>query len=139
MEQKAEVSKKTRHGATPPHLCAQYNQSEIVQVLLRHRDIEVNAMDLNGNTPLHMACSNGHVEPARLLLQSRANHLFKNLRGEIPLHLACKWGSEAIVELLIQEGRKTGKGSGVNELTQEGNSPLHFTTNEILGADPSSK
>ena len=130
---RAEVTKKTRHGATALHLSSQYNQVEIVQLLLRHRDIDSNAVDLNGNAPLHMACSNGHVEPARLLLQSRANHLFKNLRGETPLHLACKWGSEAIVVLLIQEGKKTGKGTGVNEVTREGNSPLHLTTTELVG------
>jgi len=133
LEKRAEVTKKTRHGATALHLSSQYNQVEIVQLLLRHRDTDANAVDLNGNAPLHMACSNGHVEPARLLLQSRANHLFKNLRGETPLHLACKWGSEAIVELLIQEGKKTGKGTGVNEVTREGNTPLHLTTSELLG------
>lgn len=106
----------------------------MVKVLLRHRETDVNVIDKNGNTPLHMACSNGHLEPARLLLHSKANHLFKNLRGETPLHLACKWGSEEIVELLFQEGKKTGKGTGVNDLTQEGNSPLHLVNNELLGA-----
>jgi len=114
-------------------LSSQYNQCEIVQMLLRQREIEVNAVDLNGNSPLHMACSNGHSEVVRLLLQSRANHLLKNGRGEIPLHLACKWGSEAIAELLILEGRKTGKGTGANEATSDGSTPLHLTNSEIIG------
>jgi len=43
-------------------------------------------MDLNGNTPLHMACSNGHIEAATLLLNAKANFLIKNQRGETPLH-----------------------------------------------------
>ena len=54
----------------------------------------INATDNHGNTPLHLACSNGHEECVKALLfhkgQCQVN--VANNQGDTPLHNAARWG-----------------------------------------------
>lgn len=60
--------------------------------------------DNAGYTPLHVACSRGHLEIARILLQYNANHSETALSGIRPLHEAIENGHVEIVRLLISYG-----------------------------------
>jgi hypothetical protein len=60
--------------------------------------------DNAGYTPLHEACSRGHLEIARILLQYGANHSETALSGIRPLHEAIENGHIEIVRLLISYG-----------------------------------
>lgn len=60
--------------------------------------------DNAGYTPLHEACSRGHLEIARILLQYGANHSETALSGIRPLHEAIENGHVEIVRLLISFG-----------------------------------
>lgn len=60
--------------------------------------------DNAGYTPLHEACSRGHLEIARILLQYGANHSETALSGIRPLHEAIENGFVEIVRLLISYG-----------------------------------
>ena len=60
--------------------------------------------DNAGYTPLHEACSRGHLEIARILLQYGANHSETALSGIRPLHEAIENGHVEIVRLLISYG-----------------------------------
>ncbi|KAG2522487.1 hypothetical protein BBO99_00005835 [Phytophthora kernoviae] len=52
------------------------------------------------NTPLHMACANGHVECVRELILHKARHL-PNSSGNYPLHWAVQNKHREIVKLLV--------------------------------------
>lgn len=60
--------------------------------------------DNAGYTPLHEACSRGHLEIARILLQYGASHSETALSGIRPLHEAIENGHVEIVRLLVSYG-----------------------------------
>ena len=52
--------------------------------------VDVNAVDRNGNTPLHLAAFQSEDSSARFLLSLGADMEARNLKGETPLHMAVK-------------------------------------------------
>lgn len=56
------------------HEAAQEGTIKTVKYLL-NKKLTVNAQDANGNTPLHYAAQEGHIEIVRLLLAHGAEHL----------------------------------------------------------------
>ncbi|KNA20954.1 hypothetical protein SOVF_047660 [Spinacia oleracea] len=76
---------------TPLHVAAGYNNVEIVKVLLNWtglEKVELEAKNMYGETPLHMAAKNGCNEAAKLLLSYGAFVEAKANNGMTPLHLA---------------------------------------------------
>ncbi|KAL5729246.1 hypothetical protein ACHQM5_002222 [Ranunculus cassubicifolius] len=80
---------------TPLHIAAGYDNVELVKYLLNCRGpeaIELEAKNMYGETPLHMAAKNGCSGAARLLLEHGAFVEAKANNGMTPLHLAV-WNS----------------------------------------------
>ncbi|XP_010688204.2 uncharacterized protein LOC104902203 [Beta vulgaris subsp. vulgaris] len=76
---------------TPLHVAAGYNNVEIVKVLLDWKGVEkveLEAKNMYGETPLHMAAKNGCNDAAKLLLSHGAYIEAKANNGMTPLHLA---------------------------------------------------
>ncbi|KAG8376022.1 hypothetical protein BUALT_Bualt09G0019700 [Buddleja alternifolia] len=76
---------------TPLHVSAGYNRIEIVKFLLDWRGpekVELEAKNMYGESPLHMAAKNGCNEAAKLLLAHGAFVEAKANNGMSPLHLA---------------------------------------------------
>ncbi|KAG8471804.1 hypothetical protein CXB51_036719 [Gossypium anomalum] len=76
---------------TPLHVSAGYDRANIVKFLLDWKGpekIEMEAKNMYGETPLHMAAKNGCNEAARLLLVHGAFIEAKANNGMTPLHLA---------------------------------------------------
>src|SRR3989338_3167952 len=65
---------------------------------------DVNAKDVSGLSPLHMAAVNGHKDVVELLLAKGADVNAKDGNGLNPLHTAAVNGQKDIVELLIAKG-----------------------------------
>lgn len=81
------------------HLACENGHFEIVQLFLstlNHENvnlrIDLNATNLDGETALHIASKCGHLEIARVLLQSEINlHAKNKQRGETAFQLACRY------------------------------------------------
>jgi len=68
------------------------DQALMTKVLLACPDIEVDAVNFHGQTPLHIAASRGNWATARLLLQAGANPLAVDRRNLTPGRIAAKRG-----------------------------------------------
>jgi ankyrin repeat protein len=77
-----------------------YGEVDIVRALLSHFPSLITCVQADtGNTALHFAAANGHVEVAKLLLKQ--NHILtKNSEGNTPLHWAAERGQAEIVQIL---------------------------------------
>ncbi|XP_006613400.1 rabankyrin-5 isoform X3 [Apis dorsata] len=56
-----------RDECTPLHLCCQWGLEQVIQTLIEH-DADVNARDVEGKTPIHVAIQNQHSQIISLLL-----------------------------------------------------------------------
>ncbi len=125
-------SHKGFHGITALHEAAEYGQNIIVELLLEH-NADPNVTDEEGNTPLMLAASRGHVggrewlcigqeyvETIRLLLKHGATADQKGSRGRTALHDAATYGYHTIVDGLLQHN------ADPNVTDEDGNTPLMF-------------
>jgi len=130
---------------TPLHLAAEGGQDEIVAMLLaldapkqsadsdsteRNNDqkrttkLNLNATNKEANTPLHLACKEGHDEVVDVMLK-RVEELALdaiNIRGNTPLHLAAINGHVHVVNKLLEAE------VDLNGRNKKGQTALHFAT-----------
>ena len=82
----------------------------------------VHKFDVEGNLPLHMACSAGNLHMVSLLLSHfEGGASVRNNDGMLPLHYAVVSGSREVVNVLL-----SAFPPGVSVCDNEGNLPLHF-------------
>lgn len=83
---------------------------------------EVDAQNSYGNTPLHIACLNGHLNICQELVDAHANLESMNFRGQTPLHIAAAstHGVDCLMFLLRQN-------VDLNKQSLDGRTPLHMT------------
>jgi ankyrin repeat protein len=85
-------------GDNALHCVIVWGDYEAAKILLAH-GINVNQKGEDGYTPLHDACSFGHKEIVRLLLENGAD-LFARTAGDLPFTTARLSGQNEICELL---------------------------------------
>ena len=68
-------------------------------------------------TPLHIACSYGHVEVARLLIEQAGAFVnFTDREGWTPLHCACAEGKIEVIKMLVKcQGSKSSPEQGAGK------------------------
>ena len=95
-----------------------------IRVLLRHR-ASVNAVDINGHTPLHLSAMYGLADVSDVLIKHGADVHARNKELSTPLHKAAERHIGAYqypygaAELLIRSG------ADVNALNENIGTPLH--------------
>ena len=100
------VNKKANFAATAKDgttvLIAGAKSPEIVK-FLADRMPNVNAVDKDGNSVLHLCVETADVETIRKLLLKRADEILNlpNKKGETPLHLAVRAGNVEVVKRLV--------------------------------------
>lgn len=86
----------------------------------------LNYLDKDGQTPLHLACLVGSVAICRLLMEAGASQAIKNRDGWFPIHLASYLGHVDIVVHLLDDG-KSAKDTLVNVYDDHANSSTHLS------------
>ncbi|KAA0203326.1 hypothetical protein HAZT_HAZT007796 [Hyalella azteca] len=88
---------------TALHYAAFWEDLFITKSLL-DKKAKINPVDRLGNTPLHEAAREGHVDLITMLTGRMAPLNGLNLEGNTPLHVAAKAGQTTVVEMLLEKG-----------------------------------
>ncbi|KAG5233379.1 ankyrin [Salix suchowensis] len=79
-----------------------------------------------GNYPIHLACKNDSVDIVREFLEiTPFPKEFLNKKGQNILHVASESGKGYVVRYILEQD-KTLVGSLLNEMDEDGNTPLHL-------------
>ncbi|XP_014234507.1 uncharacterized protein LOC106657483 [Trichogramma pretiosum] len=119
------VNSKTNHGITPLHEAITQRAEKNVQLLLDY-GADVNAKDIYGNTPLHIAARLNYLDErtmdriVKLLVDKGADVNDDTMAGETAFHFAIINGNEKLVRLFLKYG------ANVNKKNHDGKSSLHF-------------
>ena len=89
---------KIRQGISPVQIACKVGNLKLVKALACKN---VNCIDGDGDTPLHLACREKHLEIVQFLtLEKHCSQELQNKKGELPLHVACSHGSLELVKLV---------------------------------------
>lgn len=104
------------------------NNQALAADLLLAKGANVDLKDLNGDTPLHLACKQRNIACTSVLLNCGANIKLRNKAGFTALQLACQLGDVDIVDQLTNKAKKD---SGLDILTTPADlrlnkSPIHI-------------
>lgn len=132
-------------GMTALHAAAQGCRRRAVDLLLQHSDIDANAQDVSGNTPLLLAVraptgsKDKYAVVRNFLKNKRVDAHCKSTQGVGALHYAARF-KDATLPIILRHVKS------INATALDGSTPLHFAvsanapTNVSLllknGADP---
>jgi hypothetical protein len=91
----------------PLHYVAHHGMYDFAAFLIVEHSQDVNACDLDGDAPLHVASLSGHTNVAQLLLENGADVEAQNEDEHTPLILASQHGHVDVVRLLLKHGADT--------------------------------
>ncbi len=100
----AKFKKDTRPRLTKLHHAAFSGDTELAENLLKRRSTQIDYRDKNGNTPLHLAVRQNHLEMVKLLVEKGADMEAANNAGLTPLSDARVRGFKEIEDYLIDRG-----------------------------------
>ncbi|PPD66744.1 hypothetical protein GOBAR_DD36379 [Gossypium barbadense] len=81
------------------HMAAANGHLDIVEYLIG-RGVDVNASNVENNTPLHWACLNGHVEVVKKLVSAGANVSLLNSHERTPIDEAVSMGKVDVIDAI---------------------------------------
>lgn len=112
------------NGSTALHAAAAFGFINWIKRLCNFREINIDAKDKTGATPLICAVKLGNTEVVRLLLEKGAQVNIARDDTQTPLHMATRYGFLEIVRLLLENG------AHVDQTAQDGYTALFGAAQE---------
>ncbi|KAL8666504.1 MAG: hypothetical protein Q9168_007465 [Polycauliona sp. 1 TL-2023] len=100
------------------HMTSANNGLDILRYLLPQHPtstpspLDTNLPNTSGNTPLHWAALNGHLDAVKILIGAGADPSLTNSAGHDAVYEAERSGKQEVVEWLLKEGSGLEKGVG---------------------------
>lgn len=113
-----------KHGGTPLH----WSSSREVLNSLIERGCDVNLVNFNGQTPLHVMVARDRLECVVALLAHEAEINVVDNSGNTPLHIAVEKKLIPLVQCLVVFG------ADVNKTNKEGKTPRHMVGKDDSGS-----
>jgi len=93
-------------GDTPLHRACRFGHLHIVEILLRHPEVDVNAKNTGWATSFFLACQEGQLNVVTLLLADDRSHINgPDIDGSSPFFMACLNVSLQVASLLLTDMR----------------------------------
>ncbi|XP_034944088.1 ankyrin-3-like [Chelonus insularis] len=125
LQYNADVNSPDNNFMTPLHIgCGDENRKQLQTFSengVDHFDINPEAVNKSGWTPLFVACSFGDIAAVKCLLENHANPIVTDRDGETALHFICASQSETalqIIQLLLKHN------ANIEALNKSGWTPL---------------
>jgi len=96
-----DVDLSNKYGETPLMIASIEGDLPIVKTLVLQNHARV---DHIGWTPLHYACTRGHLDVAQFLILNGANVNATSINGSTPLMMAAQSGNEELIKYLLDKG-----------------------------------
>ena len=115
-------------GIPSPHnnitLAIEHGHSHVIESLLQKRQLNIEAVDEDGQPPLHVAVQEGQIEIAKMLLAAGASIEQSGFHGWRCIHIAASLGDVDTVEWCLQHGAdaRARTSSGQQALHKSGKS-----------------
>ena len=105
---------------TLAHLVSLAGQTHVAEYLVKH-SVNWNAQDIDGNTPLHLACNKNNVEIVKLIA-GHCTVTIQNTKLDTPVHIAIHNGNVVILDALLE-----GYSGSLDQFKDlHGNTALHL-------------
>ncbi|XP_032372061.1 ankyrin repeat and death domain-containing protein 1B isoform X1 [Etheostoma spectabile] len=127
--QMKELDKDDQSGHRPFALAAEHGCVEMMDMLTVPYNMDTMKPNKRGETPLHLAARNGHLDAVQSLLQSFDTRDEVNMDGETALYQAAENGQEECVLALLEAGcdpniLTTAKCSALHPVAEKGDAAL---------------
>jgi ankyrin repeat protein len=122
LKHKANPNKGDTDGVTPLHLLIESDAPASLVDSLIYNGAFVNEADYHQNTPLHVACYNGRLEHAKILIRNNADVNKRTDDQMTALHLACETGHFEIVKYLCSGIKLKAPKSNSTHISSNNNS-----------------
>ncbi|XP_077937329.1 histone-lysine N-methyltransferase EHMT2 isoform X2 [Gasterosteus aculeatus] len=111
-------------GYTGLHHAAKLGNLEIVNMLLETGQVDVNAQDSGGWTPIIWSAEHKHVDVIKVLLNRGADVTISDKELNVCLHWAAYAGNVEIAEMVLNSG------CSLASVNMHGDTPLHIAARE---------
>ena len=105
LQQSADVNQQDKYRKTALYWACAYNRTELAEILLQNKTINVNLQNNYGVSPFLRACWDKYESVHLMIQDPRVDIILSNKWGWSPLMYACYNGNTNVVQLLLSYGR----------------------------------
>jgi ankyrin repeat protein len=113
-------------GKTPLHIASLKGDMLLLEFLITHPQIDLNAIDDNSTTPVYNAVLNSQFDIAKLLIEKGAEINVPDNHRKTSVHVAAEKGNKTMLKLLVETNK-----ADITASTDEGLTPLHFAASNL--------
>ncbi len=103
------------------HFLAKQNRTDLLDILLAQRDVNIDLLTSKGESALMIAAWDGHDDVVRMLIAHGADCMLANKVGQLPIHKACIEAHFPCVSQLLEKAPHSKMAQD-----PQGRTPLHY-------------